>query len=58
MLRWAVLFLLVTLIAATLGFGGSVAGVAADVAKILFGVFLLLFVIGIVMHLVRGERTA
>lgn len=42
MLRWAIIFLVVALIAAVLGFGG-VAGAAAGAAKILFWLFLILF---------------
>ena len=53
-LRWALICLIVALVAALLGFGG-VAGAAAGVAKVLFFVFLLLFVIGLMMHLVRGR---
>lgn len=54
MLRWAFIFLIVALAAAILGFGG-VAGAAAGVAKILFFVFLLLFIVGLMVHLVRGR---
>ncbi len=43
MLHWALLFLIVALVAAALGFTG-VAGVATTAAKILFGVFLVLFI--------------
>ncbi len=44
MLRWAVLFLVIALVAALFGFGG-VAGMAYDGAKILFVVFLVLAVL-------------
>ena len=54
MLRWAFIFLIVALAAAILGFGG-IAGAAAGVAKILFFVFLLLFIVGLMVHLVRGR---
>lgn len=54
MLRWAFIFLIVALAAAILGFGG-IAGAAAGVAKVLFFVFLLLFIVGLIMHLVRGR---
>lgn len=54
MLRWAFIFLIVALAAAILGFGG-IAGAVAGVAKILFFVFLLLFIVGLMMHLVRGR---
>lgn len=48
MLRWAVMFLVIALVAALFGFGG-VAGVGMEAAKILFFVFLVLFVISLVM---------
>src|SRR5882672_8009069 len=44
MLSWALTFLIVALIAAVLGFG-FIAGTAAEIAKILFVVFLVLFII-------------
>lgn len=52
MLSWAITFLLIALIAAVLGFGG-IAGTAVGFAKILFAVFLVLFVVALVM----GRRT-
>jgi len=42
MLRLAILFLVIALIAALFGFGG-IAGAATDIARILFFVFLVLF---------------
>lgn len=54
MLQWALIFLVVALIAAALGFGG-LAGTAVGIAKILFFVFLVLFLVSAVMHLVRGR---
>lgn len=44
MLRWAILFLIVAIIAAVFGFGG-IAAAATDIARLLFVVFLVLFVI-------------
>src|SRR3954468_8690961 len=52
MLRWALIFLVVALIAAVFGFGGLAAG-AAGIAKLLFVLFLVVFVISLVMGLVR-----
>ncbi len=46
MLRYSLLFIIVALIAGLLGFG-VVAGTAALIAKILFGLFLLLFAISL-----------
>src|SRR5687767_13948445 len=53
-LGWALTFLVVALIAGVLGFT-TVAGTAMGIAKILFFVFLVLFVLSLVMHLVRGR---
>ena len=44
MLSYAVLFLVIAVIAGVLGFG-VVAGTAAVIAKICFGIFLLLFLV-------------
>jgi uncharacterized membrane protein YtjA (UPF0391 family) len=54
MLGWALTFLVVALIAGVLGFT-TVAGASIAIAKILFFVFLVLFVVSLVMHLVRGR---
>jgi uncharacterized membrane protein YtjA (UPF0391 family) len=52
MLRWALGFFIVALVAALLGFTGiSVA--AAGIAKILFYLFLILFLVTLVGHLLR-----
>jgi len=53
MLGWALTFLVVALIAALLGFG-IIAGVALEIAKIIFFVALFLFVISAILGLVRG----
>ncbi|MGH6726000.1 MAG: DUF1328 domain-containing protein [Pseudolabrys sp.] len=54
MLGWALTFLIVALIAAVLGFGGS-AGVAVEAAKLVFFVAVVLFAIAAVIGLVRGR---
>jgi uncharacterized membrane protein YtjA (UPF0391 family) len=51
MLRWAILFLVVALIAALFGFT-NVAGTSVVAAKILFFVFLVLFVVSLIL----GDR--
>ncbi len=51
MLGYAVIFFLVALLAGVLGFG-VIAGTAATIAKVLFVIFLVLFVIS----LLRGRR--
>lgn len=48
MLGWAITFLVIALIAGVLGFGG-IMGASAGIAKILFFVFIVLFVIGLLM---------
>ena len=55
MLRWALIFLVVGLIAGLFGFTG-VAGAAISIARPLFYIFLVLFLISLVMHLIRGGR--
>ena len=56
MLRYALAFLLIAIIAAILGFG-VLAAAAATIAKILFGVFLVLFLVGLIMHVGGGRST-
>ena len=53
MLRWALIFLVVALVAALFGFGG-IAGVAADIARFLFFLFLILFVVALIFGRARG----
>jgi len=52
LLHYAVVFLVVALVAAAIGFGG-VAGVAMDGARLLFWVFIILAVISLVGGVVR-----
>jgi len=54
MLGWALTFLIVALVAAVLGFGG-IAGFAVEIAKIIFFVAIILFLISAVVGLVRGR---
>ena len=54
MLRWALIFLVVALVAGLLGFT-TLAGAAIGIAKILFYVFVILFLVSLVMHLFRGR---
>ena len=54
MLKWALIFFLVSVVAGLFGFTGIAVG-AAEISKILFFVFLVLFVVSLVMHLVRGR---
>jgi uncharacterized membrane protein YtjA (UPF0391 family) len=54
MMNWAVTFLIVALIAAVLGFGG-IAGSAVEIAKIIFFVAIVLFVVSAVIGMVNGK---
>jgi uncharacterized membrane protein YtjA (UPF0391 family) len=56
MLRWALLFLIVAIIAGVFGFGG-IAAAATDIARLLFVVFLVLFVIALFMGRRRTSPT-
>jgi uncharacterized membrane protein YtjA (UPF0391 family) len=51
MLKWAIIFAVIALIAGGLGFGGVAAG-AAGIAKVLFGLFLILAVVFVVLAIV------
>jgi uncharacterized membrane protein YtjA (UPF0391 family) len=52
MLNWALTFLIVALLAAVLGFTG-IALAAAGIAKLLFFVFVVLFLVSLVAHVAR-----
>ena len=52
MLHYAVVFLVVALIAAVFGFGGIASG-AVEIAKILFYIFALIAIVTFVMSLIR-----
>ena len=52
MLYYALVFFIIAVVAAMLGFGG-VAVAFAGIAKILFVVFLILFLVSFVMHVGR-----
>ena len=52
MLYWTLMFLVIALLAGLLGFSG-VAIAATGVAKLLFVVFLVMFVISLAAHLTR-----
>jgi uncharacterized membrane protein YtjA (UPF0391 family) len=54
MLGWVVTFLVIALIAGILGFGG-IAGASVEIAKIIFFIAIVLFLISAVFGLVRGR---
>jgi uncharacterized membrane protein YtjA (UPF0391 family) len=51
-LYYALVFLLIAIVAAVFGFGG-VAVVSAGIAKILFFVFIVLFLVSLITHMSR-----
>ncbi|MCH9809386.1 MAG: DUF1328 domain-containing protein [Alphaproteobacteria bacterium] len=55
MIAWAITFLVIALIAAVLGFGG-IAAVSVEIAQLVFWVFIVLFVVSLVYHLVTGRK--
>ncbi len=52
MLRYAAIFFVIALISAVFGFGGLAAG-AAEIAKILFLIFIIGFVVTLLLGLFR-----
>ncbi len=55
MLHWALIFLVIALIAGLFGFGG-IASAFAGIAQVLFFIFLALLVVSLLVHLFRGRR--
>jgi uncharacterized membrane protein YtjA (UPF0391 family) len=51
MLYWAAVFFIIALVAALFGFGGIAAG-AAEIAKVLFFIFLIVFAVTLVFGLI------
>lgn len=54
MLHWALVFFIISIIAALFGFGG-IASSAVGIAKILFFIFIALFTISLVLGLIKGK---
>jgi uncharacterized membrane protein YtjA (UPF0391 family) len=52
MLYYSLVFLLIAILAAIFGFGG-IAVMSAGIAKILFFIFIVLFVVSLVTHMSR-----
>jgi len=53
LLGWALIFLVVALIAAIFGFGG-IANTSAGIAKTLFLIFVVVFIVLLVMNFLRA----
>ena len=54
MLRWAIAFFIIAIIAAVFGFGG-IAAAASGIAQTLFYIFLVLFLVSLVIGLLGGR---
>lgn len=55
MLYWAAIFLAISVIAAVLGFGG-ISAAAAGIAKVLFVIFVALFIVTLLLGIAIGRR--
>lgn len=56
MLSWVLTFLVVALIAGVLGFGG-IAGASVEIAKAIFFIAIVLFLVSAVVGVVRGRSS-
>jgi uncharacterized membrane protein YtjA (UPF0391 family) len=54
MLSWVVTFLIIALVAGLLGFGG-IAGTSIEIAKVIFFIAVVLFLVSAVVGLARGR---
>ncbi len=54
MLSWVLTFLVIALIAGVLGFGG-IAGASVEIAKAIFFIAIVLFLVSAVVGVVRGR---
>jgi uncharacterized membrane protein YtjA (UPF0391 family) len=54
MLKWAIVFFVVSLIAGALGFTGVARG-AARIAKVLFGILLVIAIVFLIMAFAIGD---
>ncbi len=55
MLRWAIIFLLIAIIAGIFGFA-DVEAASASIAKVLFGIFMIGFLLIVVFGMAIGSR--
>lgn len=53
MLYWTLIFLVIALVAGLFGFGG-IASASAGIAKVLFAIFLVLFLVSLIFGVIRG----
>ena len=54
MLRWAIIFFIIALVAAVLGFGG-ISGMSFEIAKFVAIIAVILFVVSLVVGGMRGR---
>ena len=54
MLRYAVIFFIIAIIAAVFGFGGIAAG-ATEIAKVLFFIFIVIFLVTLLMGVIDAD---
>jgi uncharacterized membrane protein YtjA (UPF0391 family) len=57
MIKWALIFLVIALVAALFGFTG-IAVAAAGIAKFLFGLFLLLCIVFFILGAVAAKKVS
>jgi uncharacterized membrane protein YtjA (UPF0391 family) len=57
LLYWAIVFLVIALVAGVFGFGG-IASTAAGIAQVLFFIFIVIFVVALIMGLARRRPPA
>lgn len=56
MLGWVLTFLVVALIAGLLGFGG-IAGASVEIAKVIFFIAIVLFLVSVIFGAFRGRNS-
>jgi uncharacterized membrane protein YtjA (UPF0391 family) len=56
MLRWTVAFFIISVVAAFFGFSG-VSAATAEIAQIIFYLFLFVFVLSLLGGFIRGRKT-
>ncbi len=54
MLRYAVIFFIIAIIAGIFGFGGIAAG-ATEIAKVLFWIFVVIFVVSLIFGMLNKK---
>jgi len=57
MLRYAVIFFIIAIIAAVFGFGGIAAG-ATSIARVLFFIFVVLFLLSLIGGFTFGKKNS